>query len=388
MSALDIRTVFFICIGFLYIYGIGMIIFARKVSATFNGIYLFAIANFSIASGFTLVSFMGHIDIFWSIIVANSLILLCSMLIYYGHLQFIGDKNKPIILSAFLLITAIGLHVFFTYVFPNANNRIIVTSIYNCLVFLLTARAVYRIQRQNKQHNYTALIVIAIILAVFFAVRIEVTSLTGPINPYNFLTTTIPFHAMAMIVVLLYIVALNFLIILIATQILTQKLTDLAHKDSLTLLYNRRGLDYVLDNNNIFSRPLAAILCDIDFFKSINDSYGHCVGDIVIQALARLITESTRKTDICVRWGGEEFLIILPLINAQQAYTVAEKIRTACEQETFPEQPGLSFTSSFGIFENIEGYSFDKLVHNADQALYQAKYRGRNQVCIFNALVV
>ncbi len=388
MSVLDIRTVFFICIGFIYIYGIGMIFFARKVSTTFNGIYLFALANFSIATGFTLVSLMGHIDIFWSIIVANSLILLCSMLIYHGHLQFIGDKNKPIILSAFLLIAAIGLHVFFTYIIPSANNRIIVTSIYNCLVFLLTAQSVYRIQRQNQQHNYTALIVIAIILAVFFATRIAVASLSGPINPYNFLTTTVPFHAVAMIVVLLYIVALNFLIILISTQILTQKLTDWAHKDSLTLLYNRRGLDHVLDNNNIFSRPLTAILCDIDFFKSINDCYGHCFGDIVIQTLARLITESTRKTDICVRWGGEEFLILLPLINAQQAYTVAEKIRTACEQETFPEQAGLSFTCSFGIFENIEGYSFDNLVHNADQALYQAKDQGRNQVCIFTALVV
>lgn len=388
MFALDIRTVFFICIGFIYIYGIGMIIFARKVSATFNGIYLFALANFSIATGFTLVSLAGHVDIFCSIIVANSLILLCSMLIYHGHLQFIGNENKPVILSGFLLIGAISLHVFFTYILPNANNRIIVTSIYNCLVFLLTARAVYRIQRQSQQHNYTALIVIAIILAVFFAIRIAVASLTGPINPYNFLTTTISFHAVVMIVVLLYIVALNFLIILISTQILTQKLTDLAHKDALTLLYNRRGLDHTLENNNIFSRPLTAIICDIDFFKSINDCYGHCVGDMVIQTLARLIIESTRKTDICVRWGGEEFLIILPLINAQQAFAVAEKIRTACEQETFPEQPGLSFTSSFGIFENIEGYSFDNLIQNADHALYQAKDQGRNQVCIFNALVV
>ena len=135
MFALDIRTVFFICIGFIYIYGIGMTIFARKVSATFDGIYLFALANFSIATGFTLVSLMGHVDIFWSIIVANSLILLCSMLIYHGHLQFIGAENNPVILSVLLLMGAISLHVHFTYILPSANNRIIVTSIYNCLLF-------------------------------------------------------------------------------------------------------------------------------------------------------------------------------------------------------------------------------------------------------------
>jgi hypothetical protein len=122
---------------------------------------------------------------------------------------------------------------------------------------------------------------------------------------------------------------------------------------------------------------------DIDNFKLINDQHGHLVGDIVIKKFAEIIKQATRNTDICVRWGGEEFLIMLPLINTQDSFVVAEKIRRFCEQQTFPEQQGLHFTSSFGVC-NGDNYSFDELVGYADKALYQAKSQGRNQVCVFN----
>jgi diguanylate cyclase (GGDEF)-like protein len=139
-----------------------------------------------------------------------------------------------------------------------------------------------------------------------------------------------------------------------------------------------------MQNNAIFDKPLAVIVCDIDHFKSINDHYGHHVGDIALQAFAKLIKESTRKTDICTRWGGEEFLVILPLTTEQEALMVAEKIRTACEQLTFPEYPELRFTNSLGICSKKDSHSFDALIHDADHALYQAKTQGRNRVCIFN----
>jgi diguanylate cyclase (GGDEF)-like protein len=169
-------------------------------------------------------------------------------------------------------------------------------------------------------------------------------------------------------------------------QLAQNMLADMAYKDALTMLYNRRGLDHTLQDNSVFEKPLTVIMCDIDHFKLVNDRYGHSIGDIVIQTFARIITEVTRKTDICVRWGGEEFLILLPLTNASEAFIVAEKIRISCEQQTFPEQPELSFTSSFGICAKKDSHRFDTLVHDADQALYQAKTQGRNQVCLFNCI--
>lgn len=167
-------------------------------------------------------------------------------------------------------------------------------------------------------------------------------------------------------------------------KIAKNKLSEMAYKDSLTMLYNRRGLDYTLQDNNIFTRPLTIIICDIDHFKLINDRYGHSVGDVVIQTFARIIIEITRKTDICVRWGGEEFLILLPLTNEAEAFIVAEKIRVSCEQHLFSGLQGLCFTSSFGICSKKDDHSLDEIIHDADQALYQAKSQGRNQVCIFN----
>jgi diguanylate cyclase (GGDEF)-like protein len=132
---------------------------------------------------------------------------------------------------------------------------------------------------------------------------------------------------------------------------------------------------------------LTIIICDIDYFKLINDRYGHSIGDIVIQTFAKIIIEITRKTDICVRWGGEEFLILLPLTNEEAAVIVVEKIRISCEQQVFSEQQELCFTSSFGICSKKDGHLLDGIIHDADQALYMAKSQGRNQVCVFNDAV-
>jgi diguanylate cyclase (GGDEF)-like protein len=88
-----------------------------------------------------------------------------------------------------------------------------------------------------------------------------------------------------------------------------------------------------------------------------------------------------------VRWGGEEFLIILPVSNPEDAFVVAEKIRTRCEKQLFPQQPELCFTSSFGISCKTVSQNFDTIVNNADKALYRAKTQGRNQVCVFNEAV-
>ncbi|MEI6708262.1 MAG: GGDEF domain-containing protein [Methylococcales bacterium] len=386
MQSLDVRTAFFICTGFIAIYGIGMMLFARNVSASFNGLYLFAMANFSLAIGFSLLFLMDYIDILWSILVANTFILLGAILIYHAHLRFINYPNNPLLLSVFLLISTFCLHSFFLYINPNANNRIIVTSIVQCLLFSLTAKSIHRIQQQTQKTCYTPLKIIAVFFALFFAIRIVVTLFSEPIHPYK-LANGIMFYTVVMVVVMFYIVALNFFIVLISTGKLVHKVAELAYKDSLTALYNRRGLDNILQNKAVFEKPLTIIMCDIDHFKSVNDRYGHSIGDIVLREFSQLIKEVTRKTDICTRWGGEEFLIIMPLLNAQEAFVIAEKIRSTCEQYRFSdsEQQSLQITSSFGICSKQDNHGLDELICDADTALYQAKTQGRNRVCIFSS---
>lgn len=382
MAFLDVRTVFFICTSFLFIYSIGAVAFARKVSSSFNGIYLFAVASFLTALGITLVFLRGYIDIFWSVIVGNGLIMLSGNVTYHAHLKFIGYKENTVLRSAILLISAISLFIVFTYIIPDTSIRVTVLNEFNGIQFFLIASTVYRFQKQTQQTIYTPLMVIAGVFTLFFTIWIVFILMGETFPPYKLQGGWM--HSMIIIVLMLYVATLDFCVVLIATEQLIKKVTDSSHQDILTSLYNRRGLDHALQNNPVLNRTLAIIMADIDNFKLINDQYGHLVGDIVIKKFAEMIKASTRSTDICVRWGGEEFLIMLPLLNGQEAFVVAEKIRTACEQQAFPEQQGLHFTSSFGICSG-DNDNFDELVGYADHALYQAKTQGRNQVCIFHS---
>jgi len=172
---------------------------------------------------------------------------------------------------------------------------------------------------------------------------------------------------------------------------LQHKLERLAQKDPLTDLYNRRRMDELLNieisrvkrNNNQF----CLILCDIDHFKQVNDSYGHETGDKVIIAVANILKESLRQQDFISRWGGEEFLIALPDTSINQAVIVADKIRNLCENIIVSNAGhNVHFTMTFGIdvFDNTK--DIKATIAAADAALYEGKQTGRNSVICFEEL--
>ena len=193
-------------------------------------------------------------------------------------------------------------------------------------------------------------------------------------------------YAIMGIILTIYIATLNLAIILITSGQLIRQLSDQANHDSMTKLYNRRGLEHQIASHTHLDHVLALILCDLDHFKAINDHYGHHVGDLVLQNVANLLKRSTRMTDICTRWGGEEFLILLPLTEVNAAFNIAEKIRSAIERLIIPEHPELRLTCSFGIStSHNSSLSLDQIAHQADISLYEAKKQGRNRICIYNA---
>ncbi|WP_102275360.1 sensor domain-containing diguanylate cyclase [Cytobacillus massiliigabonensis] len=150
-------------------------------------------------------------------------------------------------------------------------------------------------------------------------------------------------------------------------------------RDHLTGLYNRRALEKLALNSDSYS----IILFDIDRFKLINDQYGHLKGDEVIQYIAKLITENTIETDLCFRWGGEEFLIILPDVDLAKALLIAERLRKTLETTISPT--GNPVTVSIGVGHLPESAdNFSELLDMTDQALYKAKQEGRNKVIAAN----
>ena len=156
-----------------------------------------------------------------------------------------------------------------------------------------------------------------------------------------------------------------------------------ASHDKLTGLFNRNRFDELYEKEikraRRYNNDLSLILFDIDNFKMINDSYGHQTGDEVLKEIAKIILGNVREQDINVRWGGEEFLILLPQTNLLGAFTVANKIRTSIETNIFTTN-SLNITASFGVTQLLENDDESSFIARSDKFLYEAKKTGKNKV--------
>jgi polar amino acid transport system substrate-binding protein len=167
-------------------------------------------------------------------------------------------------------------------------------------------------------------------------------------------------------------------------NILNKKLQKLSITDKLTSLYNRTKLDSIvlqeIKKSKRHNFPLCFILADIDYFKNINDQYGHLQGDIILQEFSKLLQTHIRETDYLGRWGGEEFLLILPNTQEKDALTLAEHLRILVENNAFNNQ--IKVTSSFGVYEYDNDSAMECIAH-VDEALYYAKDSTRNCVKLY-----
>ncbi len=167
-----------------------------------------------------------------------------------------------------------------------------------------------------------------------------------------------------------------------------ERLARTATSDLLTGVMNRRAmleqLRYELVRHQRNKIPFVILEIDIDHFKDINDTYGHDIGDQMLIAVADCLLTSTRSQDLVSRWGGEEFLILLPDTNLQGGSIAAEKIRSRVAEEVFKSNGHqLRLTLSCGVAEYKQGQTIDMCIKDADTALYQAKNQGRNRVVVF-----
>ena len=170
---------------------------------------------------------------------------------------------------------------------------------------------------------------------------------------------------------------------------LQEQLREQAHHDSLTGLYNRRYLEETMGREIIraerYGQPIGVVMCDLDHFKLVNDTYGHLAGDEVLRAFAELLRTNSRGSDIVCRFGGEEFLLLLFDTPPDIAYQRAEELRASLAAQ----QTGKSVirvTASFGVASYpVDGKTQDALISAVDAAMYQAKKTGRNRVVVASA---
>jgi diguanylate cyclase (GGDEF)-like protein len=184
---------------------------------------------------------------------------------------------------------------------------------------------------------------------------------------------------------LLALAALMLLTLVLARPLLrafrwTEEQASEARVDSLTGLANRRALEEVLAAEiaraHRFTHQLAVVLLDLDRFKEINDSFGHAAGDVMLRAVSRLLTSLARQGDTVARWGGEEFVVVLPETDLAGAERFAERLRRTIEAQSVGD---MQTSASCGVATMLPEDNVEELLRAADQALYQAKTNGRNR---------
>ena len=170
---------------------------------------------------------------------------------------------------------------------------------------------------------------------------------------------------------------------------LHQQLSLLAITDSLTGIFNRRHFFEMAESEFQeavrYNRPLSVLMFDLDLFKHINDKYGHSKGDDILRTVAQCCATTVRQTDILGRYGGEEFVAVLPQTGSKKAIALADRLRQVISSNPIPAEDGsLTVTASFGVSTfSAETKNLMQLLNRADAALYQAKQSGRNRVCIW-----
>ncbi|MDB5369582.1 MAG: hypothetical protein JWP20_1140 [Roseomonas sp.] len=282
-----------------------------------------------------------------------------------------------------LVILVPGAMYYYGYVEDSLAYRVCILNTALSFIFMVTTCKIWAL-RQGRPAD-RVLLCLLVLLSVHFVPRIIVTLMLAP------WAENVPANLPIMVDAVFWITLQPFVGLtgaMLALSLLANAILDMRDEltagqdmDPLTRLLNRRGFERKAASHfkPAARRPVSLILCDIDHFKSINDTFGHPAGDRVLAEFGALLRNSLRDTDILARVGGEEFIIMLPDEHREAALQVAERTRRHIEWSRPGDLPiGWRITASFGVVARLPGESWPELYARVDRLLYLAKQRGRN----------
>ncbi|MGL1956016.1 MAG: GGDEF domain-containing protein [Colwellia sp.] len=391
MVGLDIQTLVLSNIFLGLFLGVGSLVFSN-IHKDFSDFKLLGLSYILFALGNFLLALRSIVPDFFSIVVANVLIATAISLLIIGILKFFDyEYQKFKSLSIVLIVLLLLSYLYLTYLQPNINYRIAVISAFIAgQGFFITFKI---ISNKDKGHfSLTQYIAYAFFVFALISVFRLYLSLVE-VNIFK-LVDLGAIHGLSLIGMQLITITSCFTLSLSASQQLADKLAIQATTDSLTGIYNRRAFDEIAENEILRAqrerKPISIVLMDIDFFKRVNDNYGHQTGDKVLQEFSQRLKSSLRQYDMLARYGGEEFILLLPNTPKDTAIIIAEKLRVAIYQPVFylDDLSNISVSASFGVATNQgEHIDWQQLISCADQALYKAKENGRNQVNFYSAKI-
>lgn len=375
MSLIDPRTV--ILLGGVMSGLMSLVLFSLKRSypASIKGLGEWSAALLLVFIGSLLGAATGKLPVIFTISLARLLLAAGLYLTYVGTQRFFGvtPRLKPwIALIAALMV----VQWWFTFIEPSYRIRL---GLSNALATYLFAVHAYLVIKQGSP-TFARVMSITVLVAMS-AIQLMrfVTSFIWPVGQDLFETAS--YHLVYVGSFVFCILLFSISTVLLATESLHAELQHLANHDSLTNALTRRNMDDACERElarcKRHGRNMALLMMDLDHFKSINDSHGHQTGDRVLVNFVAKVKTMLRQPDQLGRFGGEEFMALLPETSLEEAVLVADRIRAACALT----DSGPSCTVSIGITTHQQDTdTVDTLLARADAALYRAKTNGRNRV--------
>jgi diguanylate cyclase (GGDEF)-like protein len=336
------------------------------------------------ANTLTYILFIGRgqISDWLSIVLANMLLASAFSLFLQGILQF-QKRSLPLwLIWAPVLLEA----VVFSWLIPHQNARNIANALILSSQMLWIVGAVLQKRRETVGRGQyfvvTGFLLLVAALAAqgikssIYANEVHALLLPSLVQTVTFLVSPVSSMLLAMGLVVM------------TKERADERNRDMATRDVLTGLFNRRAVMESLSHHIALAKrnglPMCLLMLDVDHFKYVNDTYGHLSGDRVLRQMAKTLAERTRAQDQVGRFGGEEFLVIVPDTDVDGALTLAETLRTSIENVAFVTEEGkaINVTVSIGVSQlrASDAQQPEKLIASADQALYRAKLGGRNRV--------
>lgn len=375
MPNLDPRTVILLAGVMSSFMALIMFSLKRSYPPSIRGLNEWGIALLMVTVGSSLAGGFGSLPTFATITLPRILFPSGLFLTYVGAQRFFGETPRftPWLV---LIATSVFAQMWFTYQAPDYAARLRLSGALSVLLFV----AFVNLVRRQGLTSFARLLTVGVLVSTcgIVLMRLAVTVFW---HQGDDIYDATPQHLVYLCALSVSILLLAVSMVLLAAERLHAEMAYLASHDSLTNALTRRHMNDVcaieLERSQRHGRCMALLVLDLDHFKAINDTHGHLRGDQVLVDFVAKVNALLRLPDQLARFGGEEFVVLLPETSLEEALGVAERIRAVCAQpSTVP-----ACTVSIGVTTNmLVGDTVDSLVARADAAMYRAKTQGRNRV--------
>lgn len=383
--ALDIRTLFAV-LGVMLVLSSSALLFTWWLNRTISGVRMLAFGQLILSLGIILIMLRGIIAPEVSVSVGNGGLILGYMMLYGGIRCFLMRRPIPTPLIVGVALAATVLSVYFHFVMDSPLARMVF--MFGLIIVLCLAIAREYMRADALRTPATVLVgglwLVHALVNLFQVVGLLWAPVAGVMESAGY-------TQIMMMESIVLTVAFALGVIIMTTDRLQADLAHQAAMDPLTEVFNRRAFfssaESALLRAERAGAPVSVLVMDLDHFKNVNDTFGHAAGDKVLCHFAAMAQASLRGGDILGRFGGEEFIALLPDADADQATRVAERLREGVSRSSIDcDGVAVRITVSIGVAMcSDRSASLEKMVKCADEALYEAKEKGRNRVVLHAA---